>query len=181
MKKLLIELVIGAILFGIGCGYMPFEIMSFNFKDSLPKGEFIYNTRKIRETISLDNNYVVTNNLGSAKVVIDDTLANEMVINVKYVEGYYANSILRKEINGNEHNYILNTKVNFNTNNVKKVFKNIKRNIKDREFYDYSKLFTTEIVIYVNSSYEDKLIVNENIVEATFDSSNDNYNVEVNF
>lgn len=181
MKRLLIELVVGAILFGIGCGYMPFEIMNFNFKDTLPKGEFTYNNREIREVISLDNTYVVTNNLGSAKVVIDDTLTNEMVISVKYVEGYYANSILRKEINGNEHNYFINTRVNFNTSNVKKIFKNIKENIKDREFYDYSKLFTTEIIVYVNSSYKDKIIVNENLVEATFDSSNDNYNVEVNF
>ncbi|MDD3242001.1 MAG: hypothetical protein PHQ64_04465 [Bacilli bacterium] len=181
MKKLLIELVIGTVLFGIGCGYMPFEIMNFDFKDELPKGEFNYNTREIRETISLDNNYIVSNNLGSAKVVIDDSLVDEMVINVKYVDGYYANSILRKEINGNEYNYYLDTKVKFNTSNVKKVFKNIKRNIKDREFYDYSKLFTTEIIVYVNSSYKDKILVNENIVEAVFDSTDDSYNVEVNF
>lgn len=147
--------IIGLSLAGIGTGLSIFDILSTDFIDEAPKTNLEYTEKEFEieykdNTVLYHNYYNYENNF-----IVDETLGNK----IKIVTSYY------KDINFVD---IENSKYGeYNTIEIweyprynKKIFNTILDNLKNKEIYDYDRLYEYEISIYASSEVINKLKTN---------------------
>ncbi|MDD3048527.1 MAG: hypothetical protein PHQ89_00860 [Bacilli bacterium] len=159
MKKYVVSLAIGCILFGIGCAVFAVEIYDYNYENTLPVNELAVKTITLDETLE-NKNYFVLSKSSKMDAIIDDTIE---IGHVKIVISYYSSFTNLNKSYEEYSNYKLlmldtNAKVN-NFNQTKSFIDLVVAKLKAKEIYNYSLLFQPNIVVYINSANTDNVKV----------------------
>src|SRR5574344_249783 len=154
MKGYVIELIIGIMLFGIGCGYIGFEVLDFKFIDSLPENTFEYKEKETNYDVDITKTYNIYNRYGKVKVNIDETVGSKIVIKTQYADKYldldvYDNCTITTD---NKCNIKYDYDVDMNNTDVKDFLNVLKKDVKNKEMHDYVQLFRPAIEVYVSSA-----------------------------
>ncbi len=154
MKGYVVELVIGILLFGIGCGYIGFEVLDFKFIDSLPENTFKYTEKETTYDVDTTKMYNIYNKYGKVHINIDDTMENEIVIKTSYADKYldldvYDNCTVTTN---NNCNIKFDYDVEMNNSDVKDFLEILKSDVKNRKIHDYVELFRPNVEVYVSNA-----------------------------
>ena len=143
----LISFVIGLMLLIIGSLFTFDYVRSIKYYDYLPKVNIDTKTITYKEFVS--NNLIVDNNDDNVLLLIDNDLNDgEVVFKVTYYEDYVSVDKKIYHISRND-----KTIIDFYITSNKGIFKvldDFVKHLKNREIYDYRKLFDFEIEVYAN-------------------------------
>jgi len=161
---------IASVMIGFGGVYSFFEFMNYDYIETIPKtGEF--NAHKnYSYDITTDQIIINANNAG-LKYVVDNTLENRIVLDVKYNDLYneiYINSIVRNQsgnnsfINNNDGSgrsaqiIAINHSSKMTRHRLiseKEIIKNVIDGLKNKKIYNMRNLFVLEITVYANEAF----------------------------
>lgn len=146
MKKNLIGFVIGLLIFGAGCGYVGFEILSFDYIDT-SKNNVVFH--KESYTYKLNGNiYEISSEYGEIEIVDSNNLIDSFILEISYPEDLM--SIKKEEkIENNTNSIGIKYQENLNSEEVKDIFVSFLEDFKNRKFYNYQKTYTPKVIIYI--------------------------------
>lgn len=169
MKKYLLTGIIGILLIGIGCGLLPFEIMSFDYKDDV-------NPNLEKKTITKEYNiytnqiYKIHSEPEITKIITDNTLQDKIEITITYPESYF--EIYTTEIPDVDiYQIFYEFNLNFDTKLLKETFSLFIEDIASKQFYNYNETFAPTVVIRVSN----KNLENVKIYNNDYDNKEEGY------
>ena len=162
MKKNIVTLIIGLVLIGIGSVISLFEIMEYEYID-----EAYYAADYVREgtkSISVNGASCVVldiptdEHISNYKIVYDDNIRNDIVIEYKYLEDVYD-----LVIDDYDNNYKGCKEIELEyesrgwSSNIRNFVTVIVDNLKDKKIYNYFKNVDFDMVIVVRPEYRDMI------------------------
>ncbi len=166
MKKHIITFLIGLILFGCGCGYIPFEIMNYDFLETYSKDDFDYATRDYYYEIEPGNNYNFKSYDARVNMIIDNEIDN-IKVEVRYDETFFRLNLEERTEEDSDQNKKIYYSFDYrhNSKNRKRIYNLIKKSIKDKKIYDYEDALTPVVNIYVNQTNSDLVTVDGTYID----------------
>ncbi len=164
MKKYVILFIVGIITFGIGCGYVGFEVMSFDYIDEVNPAVKL--TKESKEyPIGKTAKYDIDIENGLSKIVIDNTLIDKIQVSISYPSNYFEMFSAEKENRLNTLKLIYNFQNIFNTREVREALDIILKDASDKQFYNYEKTFTPVVEVRVSRENLKYLEIDDDFLE----------------
>jgi hypothetical protein len=156
MKKYLFTLMLGTILIGTGVILSMFEFIQFNYSANYPA-----NFSQIKEetdSYTLDNKNLDINLNNSDYYIIKDNNIQDKVIIKYYYFPEYIKLIKEDNYSNSFRNLNLDFELRYKNNTAYKDFYHLViANLKDRQIYNYSLIFTPDIQISINPNDLNKI------------------------
>lgn len=161
MKRYWIPLLIGVILFGIGCGALWFEVTDFSYIDQVPNHTYQEKTENFVFPIVENGNYRIINSDGTIQLQTDDDLKDEIKVAVTYYPdfgkiGHYENSYYE---NKPVKNIVFYMREIDQWNMLKKIKDMVFTDIKDKTFHNYGLLNDVTIVVTVPTDKKEQISI----------------------
>lgn len=150
MKKYFIEFIIGIVLFATGCGYITFEVLSYDYQN-----EMLANIKQKEESLFFEldgeKQYKVKSEYGKVEMIYQEEYQDHFKIEIIYPEEYLTLDYFNRTIGTkNEINITFNEE--FNNENFKNALDLVIDDFKNKTFHNYKKTFEPKIKIYVNEN-----------------------------
>ncbi len=145
-KRVMLTLLISLIIIIIGSIIFAFEFFSITYVDSLPKD---VKTKEITETLPMTSDFKTIGYYhNDIDYVVDDTLTDEIEVDVTYYD-YLINNNIEIEVHNNN---LLVYKESPNEVSFKDILDIISNDIKDGKIYNYDRLNEYKVTIKTSSN-----------------------------
>jgi len=159
---------------GISLGISILEFTSFDYVDSAPEGEQFVKVVD-RKEYSMTDELAIDMNFSYRRISyqVDEELEDKIVVEVEYYKDFvfpYFNEV--------DSNIAININYENDTKYVRMVFKDIKKNFKNKVFYDYGYLQSVNIIVKGSKGNLDKLAKNTEDLRKTTWEYDYNYRIQ---
>lgn len=160
MKKYIIGLLLGFLIFLSGMTFFWIETMNYKYDNSLTD-IFPLKTEEFMIKIEMNKKYRITNYQSDNNLVlkIDNTLKDEIKVINSHVDTakiHYSNNTT-KNIDEDIVNLRFSSSLDLDFDDIKPIFDLTAHGFKNRTIYDYSILKYSTIEVYVNEINADKI------------------------
>ncbi|MDR0310086.1 MAG: DUF1700 domain-containing protein [Acidobacteriota bacterium] len=166
LKSHIASLLIASVLIGFGGIFSFFEFMNYDYIDTAPETAGLSAQKNYTYTIDADQIIINANN-ADFKYVVDNTLENRIVLDVKYNNLYNEidiHSAVENQSGGNFFNNNRDSTQIITINHYHKIvyrgfffgeeiLKSVIDGLKDRKIYNMKNLFIPHITVYANETF----------------------------
>jgi len=152
---MLVKVIIGFLLIDFGSAALAFDFMNYDYVNESPEHNYSYQT--ITKSYSLDQITNFSYDYGTYEIIEDETLDNEVVIEINYIE-----ELINLNIKDSEETISMTIDdKDYYFNQIKPIYNLLMEDLKEKVIHNYMKLFAPEYEIYINPEQKDQLEINK--------------------
>lgn len=149
MTKHVVTLVIGILLFGIGCGYCTFEILDYDYVNETNPNVLVETETK-EYPIGFNNRYEIDVKDGIVRLEIDNSLLDTMYITTSYPSDYTVLTHKHYTEHHGKDDLIYKFHRTESIKDMKDIFDILVEDVKHKHFYNYPRTFVPVVEVHVS-------------------------------